>query len=291
MNPHFEIDHWIRFFPLDAVPEHQRTGQDVTGPRSLAIVEQIRRQAGMSRFCDKSCPADVFVIGIGEPDEPWCTRIGGIPFRPVGKIWPRDKGGNNMTFLAQFDFRQSMDLFSDLPGDILQVFTKEYRIPDDMDPDFLRFEWLKRNEISNCEKNMPEELEKPVPSFFGIRYRTVDYHDDTGTASGIRNYINSEYPDEIATACRFFGLKIGGLPSWVWMNNIFQSQRTLLCTITTIIPDLDIAYPFINRIEEFSSKKDIQSLGKWSFFYSPTVAIYLFLDRVWGIVWHCEFLS
>jgi hypothetical protein len=80
----------------------------------------------------------------GEPADRFITKIGGLPYRPVGRPWPRRPSGTPMAFLAQLCFTDSTDVVGRLPGDVLVIFARdEYAFlasKYDLEPALL-FEW------------------------------------------------------------------------------------------------------------------------------------------------------
>src|SRR5207245_256800 len=85
-------------------------------------------------------------------------KIGGLPFWPKKKDWPVGRSDTPMTFVAQFCFSDSADLFDPLPGDILVLFADGAYHKDwhPQDVDALRFEWLNQS-----ESNLVEEADIP----------------------------------------------------------------------------------------------------------------------------------
>src|SRR5262245_46005232 len=136
MEP-FTLDKWIKLFPLSAEERRYVCGRSIIGPGSLALVEQcraaIQQRPNLGIFSEGSVrqktnlgrtkPVDVFVLAKGEPPVRDATKIGGVPYRPRAKPWPLTPDGKPATFLAQFNFMQSRDILSSLPGDILLMFS------------------------------------------------------------------------------------------------------------------------------------------------------------------------
>lgn len=121
-HPVLDLDHWIN---IAAVGSARRTVGWVDGPVDLAIVEQARRLVEVEHDLGPSVNTDVFTwSSMGHDDDtPWLTRIGGTPWRPADRPWPRDDRGNHQHFLGQISFVDSQDILPfELPGDVLLIF-------------------------------------------------------------------------------------------------------------------------------------------------------------------------
>jgi hypothetical protein len=92
-------------------------GEIVTSPCQLAIVEQLRAEC-LDKRCLPTFPTDVFAFGEGEPQDRRATKVGGLPFWPGERGWPIGGSGEPMSFVAQFCFADSTELFGALPGDV-----------------------------------------------------------------------------------------------------------------------------------------------------------------------------
>lgn len=119
-HPVFDLAFWEERFPLG---DWRREGVGVDSPGDLARVEQARRLARTHGDLGPSVPADVFVWADKEHDRPWLTRLGGRPWRPRERPWPRDENGIPYTFLGQICFADSHDVLPfKLPGDVVLFF-------------------------------------------------------------------------------------------------------------------------------------------------------------------------
>lgn len=124
-----------------------------------------------------------------------------------------------MYFVAQFNFSDSLDLRSNLPGDILTIFVEDQEF---YEPSAFRFEWVKAT-----DQPVVEELpvagwwsSKPV---FGQRFRTWD-HADFGI---------------------FEATKIGGLPYEV--QGDMSLPGTHLATLRSVDFSSRDPHPMVNR--------------------------------------------
>jgi hypothetical protein len=134
----------------------------------------------------------------GEPAERSVTKVGGLPYRAAGVPWPLTDAGQPMTFLAQFCFAESRDLFGKLPGEILLIFAegREAYLPNPYDSS-LRFERYPLglgNLIRAQEIPVVDWILRP---YFGIIHRTNDEH--------LVGHPQGE-------------TKIGGEPAWIQGN-------------------------------------------------------------------------
>src|SRR5262249_17436874 len=125
-------------------------GDGIVGPYAIAVLEQIRAERLMRTPALERTPTDVFVFAKGEPPRRELTKVGGLPYWPARRAWPRDDEGNPLAFLAQFCFADSRDITGELPGDVLLIFTRlDARITRYPCPDWeqMHFEWLPLGEL------------------------------------------------------------------------------------------------------------------------------------------------
>ena len=57
-------------------------------PRMVVALETVRQTIAKCASIGRSVPTDVFVLGRGEPADPYCTKVGGLPARPRDLDWP-----------------------------------------------------------------------------------------------------------------------------------------------------------------------------------------------------------
>jgi Domain of unknown function (DUF1963) len=283
-----DLERWIAIFPIDPVPRDSRGGGTINCPQALAFNEQIRREAFVPT--DPTVPTDFFLYALGEPPRRDVTKVGGVPWRPRTLAWPLSHSREPMTFLTQFRFAESAELFRTLPGDVLLVFVRDFR-PGYEPENYFHFEWH-----SLDETNLVRPTEMPPPGWdfctcFGVRIRTVDYDfaDPGVPAKRLAPLIAQEgrfrqNPIWSATKiCRLDGMKIGGLPSWNYLNdpNIDGlQQKRFLCSLAGITPPFDLPYPWVNRPtpRPFPSKTPMILDPKETLYLMDGFNMYFFLD-------------
>ena len=203
MNYEFDLEDWLPRFPLKELHGHY-SGNDITSPCDICYNELLRR--GMKDEFDwgEPVPVDIFVHSIGEPENRYATKIGGLPFRSAELPWPETASGRSMALIAQFNFTNSKDLVGQLPGDLLLVFGDDTDGP--IDP--LHFEWqnLGQNDLVT---QLPSDSMAISPCF-GNRCRTESFPNaipiDRGTSEPkcygkeVSSWVRS-------TGCALFGCK------------------------------------------------------------------------------------
>ncbi len=98
--------------------------RDVIGPRDACWVLRAREMVREYVSFGSPVPADVFVLALGDAPSRDCTKIGGLPLWPHGHEGPRSMTGQPLPFLAQFCFRESLDIVDSLPEDMLQIHSQ-----------------------------------------------------------------------------------------------------------------------------------------------------------------------
>lgn len=315
-----DVERWNKLFPLEklrkearefverrhkAMPDQYKStseverhvqlmspgGEIITSPKHLAVVEQLRKESLGSR----NLPAfhtDVFVFARGEPSNRSVTKIGGLPFWPKRRDWPVGKSGNPMSFVAQFCFADSMDLFDSLPGEILLIFSDGIYGKDwtEGDTGAIRFEWVNRS-----ESNLVEAEDIPLARWglfpvYGEIHRTQDYVTDLSVQRALKAAYKCWYQIAVAK-----GTKIGGLPPWI--QDVEEIPGRFLCALGSVHPDYQLdeillrPYPFTNFQEPLVRRRggfraageEIQAdrLLMWG----DVGSLFLFLDDADRIHW------
>ncbi len=180
-------------------------GDFIVGPSSLALREQLLREAARTRDLGRAVATDVFVWATGEAPRRDTTKYGGLPYWPARRAWPLDHNGKLHRFVAQLRICESRDLFSDAPNDLLLLFAS----PDALENGLLEsrdihLEWSSI-EPSGRDHQLIDELpyEPTLRPCWGQRARIHDYPDASDRLSQFK------LPEQIAI---IEGTKIGGIP-------------------------------------------------------------------------------
>jgi hypothetical protein len=349
IHDRFDIERWKKLFPLSklraearafvekrhaespgdfdsSVEEHTKlmgpSGEIVTSPCHMAVVEQLRLET-LSGRCLPKYPTDVFVFGNGEPNNPCCTKIGGVPFWPTGKKWPINAVGTPMGFIAQFCFSDSKDLFPEMPGDLLLVFAngsyKKRWMPDEQSD--LHFEWVKIPQTTPImASDVPDTSWKLLP-FYGEIHRTADFltggfaepkwwsvlmkHSKSIGEfwSGLtaRRVLEKRYHQSWSIPV-IEGTKIGGIPRWI--QNADKMPGRFLCALSSVHPTYQTGvddsihrpHPFTNVAAPLVRKRGAiatidgsmelptDGLLKWG----DVGSLFLFLGDGGEIHWTCQ---
>ena len=75
VHPEFDFEYVRRLF---ANADEPLSPRQITSPWDLYAVEMLRDQHQLR--IGEAFPADVFVWGKGEPENPTCTKVGGVLF-------------------------------------------------------------------------------------------------------------------------------------------------------------------------------------------------------------------
>jgi hypothetical protein len=292
----FDFDRFARMFPLSQCAPERRAASIICSPESLVITEQMRASASQSDL-GRRIPCDIFVFGLGEPISASTSKIGGIPFRPAKWEWPKGLAGKEMTFIAQFNFCESKDLFESLPGDVLLVFSTDDDICSDDPQERLRFEWCHIDTVEPlCSAEQVPQTKWDFQMCYGARYRTCDYAERTAQsvlASALDNDSVQEMGAESASLGleRLWGMKIGGLPITGRGGEITASpwKGTFLCSLATVVPPSSVPYPWINHPEPLSLDDAIKQYF-CSFQIRAGFVLEFYLEQDNSIKWWIQFL-
>ncbi len=280
--PSLRIEDWIQMFPIGEIRrahamDSRRNGPDgemITSPYDLAVVEQLRQEVVAERFGLLSVPTDVFVFALGEPVAPYCTKIGGIPYRDSSKPWPVSNDGRPYVFIAQFYFGNSHDVVGATPDEILLVFANDRTVPNDVS-DAVIFEW------SSLNIQMPmTRRQMPLPDWVfvnchGIRHRTVDYVD----ADDLFEASVERCPYFLGRLC---GTKIGGAPCWMQQPAPEAIGRKFLCSIGSVQFAPNLPFPWTNHPEPLSLAELHES--KYKLMWGDMGSMYIFISDD-GTLW------
>jgi hypothetical protein len=231
--PRFDLEAAKRVFDPIAAAGKELAGERITSPFHAYSVETLRDRHSLRKGL--VVPADVFVFGKGEPPHPASTKVGGRPFWPQDRPWPRRADGAPFKFLAQFNFSDSLDLVGELPGRLLLLLVSEdWWLSSDIS---LEFVWLQGDETPTSEIEVPPAVEKAGP-FWGAAYRTADYPNSREAA----DRSGAETPYYLAT---LYATKIGGRRHDVQFTP--SPKGRFLCQLGSISAAPDVAFPWLNR--------------------------------------------
>lgn len=259
--------HPSQYANAEALEQHVRlmepSGEIITGPMEIAVVEQLRAEAfGGPRDDDlEKSPTDVFVWASGDPADRLCTKIGGLPFWPRSENWPVDEHDRPLEFVAQLNFSDSRFLFDNLPGDLLLIFAGQ----DYQGAQSLQCRWVRSRSSVPIDPTDVPKSNHPLLPVYGVLHRTYDYpQSQTAFSRYKRSYLLS----------RIEGTKIGGFPRWI------QGEEELpggfLCALGSVNPRSESPYPFVNVEKPLSFEKaHNKAFLKWG----DVGSIYFFLDE------------
>jgi Domain of unknown function (DUF1963) len=300
LHPEFDRDAACQTFgsSIREFGNGELRGELITSPFDLYSVEELRDHQILR--IGKPHPTDVFVFCKGEPSRRDCTKVGGLPYWPTNKRWPVDQSGKPYRFLAQFNFADSVDLFPNLPGDVLLLLVRE---GDDWlcDEDQIHFEWLPLG-LDPVATFDSAQIAHSAGSFFGAIHRTADYPDASDRAS--ETVIEAHWNLPILN-----GTKIGGLPHFIQgddvvkgsheivRSNPFNPRETIvikarpartgfLCQLGSIQAEPGVPYPWANQVEPLDLDDSIYS-DKNSVVFDDMGSIYIFRDDA-GEMWSCS---
>jgi hypothetical protein len=211
------------------------TGELITSPHDLFSVESLRDTYNLR--IGKPFSTDVFVFGKGEPSRPDCTQIGGMPYWPKDRTWPRASTGRPFLFLAQFYFADSRDLVGELPGDVLLMLVEDLKSWTWEAETGVRFEWLPMG-LDVCRMSESDVRATSAGPFFGAIHRTADYPEAEEEAASIS--VRENYNLAVLN-----GTKIGGLPNFI-QGGVGMGGE-FLCQLGSIQAAPQVPYPWVNQ--------------------------------------------
>ena len=239
IHERFDLAHWQRV--LAAQPQAPCLVGD--SPLQVARLEQRRLAVFPAGPPGARLPTDVFVFALGEPAQREQTKVGGLPYWPRSRPWPRSLDGAPMTFICQFCFADSRDIVGTLPGDVLLLFGREEG-PDNFDPDAYHLAWLPLGETDLVQPAEIPATDWLVTPCYGVIHRTWDSPE---VALAEDNDESGQHVDwhDLGVA-RF--TKIGGLSFWSQEGSNPQHEREerYLCTSSSSWSGMDPAWPLLN---------------------------------------------
>jgi len=283
----FDLDYWEELFLRQAIhrlseEELRQLRLDMTSPFHLVINERLRERAGIAAHSQQAIATDIFIFAEGEPLRREVTKVGGLPYLPIGRPWPKAKSGQFLTFIAQFCFADSQDIIGSLPGGVLLIFVES----DESGPTYvptvellhqISFEWVSIGDLPLVTAEMIHETAwQPFPCY-GVIYQTYDYPDLDASA----------YPDVAKNIPTInSATKIGGIPAWI--QNAEDLPGRFLCELNSTLPEQIMAYPFIEPTplnEAWQKQQRMKSRSLDFLQWGDIGTLYLFLDSEEQIHW------
>jgi len=238
---------WDRIGPLQPDSWGNWITRDVIGPRDACWVLPMRELVGPYVSFGPPTPADLFLLSVGEAPIRDCTKIGGLPFWAHGRDWPRSSTGEPLPFLAQFCFRESIDIVGSLPGDLLLLF-------GDKDcPSTVVARW----ESSTCHSRLVDRNDMPVepvvPCFYGSRWTTENYPD--AQYADLDLLPDGTRVSDVWFICELLGMQIGSQPYFPrWSGRPDRTER-VVCGMASVFPIPDTPHPFMNRSQPLTRQE------------------------------------
>lgn len=157
-----------------------------------AIDQVITRETAL---VPNAVSCDIINFSLGESEDRAMTKLGGVPYWPADRPWPKSWRGRPLSFLGQINFRDSLDIVGELPGEILVMFVNRY--------DSVTSYWLDPlDEALIARENIPDGQRIFGPQY-GVIHRTYDVPGKT---------LAEEAEVSPGVESSIFDLKIGGLP-------------------------------------------------------------------------------
>jgi len=244
----FDLEHWKNLLLPNGLPvDYETETRCVSGPNHF-VAEYLLRERQLERSTWLKVPAEFFIMGIGEPHDPSCTKSGGLPFRSASQPWP-EIHNTPYTFIAQFNFNQS-SIVDNTPGDILLVFALD---PGDIgQQDQMHLEWQSSNQTSLIKANQIPKCSFEFEPVYGVKICSHDYLPP-------QNVMNCEG----AIRCT----KIGGIPATRGFcfgpdemgsplrietdYDKFKPPGEFLCSLCSVNPSCVDEYDFTNHKEPY----------------------------------------
>jgi len=264
-------------------------------------VETIRKRLDFEAH--PSLPTDVFVWGEGEPEKPYLTKIGGLPYLPKDIPWPKDADGQPYIFVMQICFADSKDIVSvPVPGEVLLMFVKHDGWDGEnlqcYEPDDLHFQWIKiADHLTWDQQSMTENGFRSIEmSFFGVIHRTRDYErsdeinrklDEAKSRNQFAQFFRTYWIPAMS------GTKIGGIPFYIQYGPDDKpfDDATYISQFVSLQFHPEVPFPLCNREKRmelgFKSDDSIHAKGK-SLMIGDLGSIYFFMKPDGTIVWLAE---
>jgi hypothetical protein len=218
--------------------QEELEGEIISSPYDLYAVETLRDRHRLR--ASNGIATDAFVFAEGESPKRHVTKVGGLPYWPADQPWPTTNDGSAMRFMAQFNFADSLDLFPQLPGDILLIVTEDEDSWCFGDLSTMHVVWqtVKDQKLITRQEFPSLEYEYEHFDCYGVIYRTADYPESAETAERLK--VGGNY-NLAVLACT----KIGGVPDQLIRNQTLPG--IFLAQLGSIQPASLVPYPWVNR--------------------------------------------
>lgn len=273
-----QIGDLARQFPLPRLDE----ASIIRGPRELAYIHQIRQRVQGRIDFGASVASDVILWAPGEPPQPYHTKFGGAPYRPESSPWPTI-GGKRLTFIAQWYFADSA-WNDDLPGDVLLMFAdcskvrNEYWIPD---PEEVCFEWSQLGIEKVSQTTVVQSRYFPAAPLHAVLCRFDEFPDRWYQASEELTSFGVE--DQSYLAITTQASRIGGT-TWYIQGDGPPPGSKLLCTLSAIWPEPNVADPFLDVLAPLSE----EDAENYAMMLGDVGCIYVFINSEGKLNWEVD---
>ena len=214
--------------------------RDVIGPRQACRIHWAQRMLSDVIALGQPKQVDFFVLSVGESPERDRTKIGGLPWWPRKRAWPLSDQQKPLPFIAQFNFRKSLDIVGELPADVLLLFG------DLFGPSTLAVRW----QSLDCESSLVGADDIPdnsaIPRFFGSRWRTEIFPDARCPLEPVA-LRDGTVVKEPWFACRPLGMQIGTGPFSRGYFGGDPTRHRTIASLSSIFPILGSRHPFLNH--------------------------------------------
>jgi hypothetical protein len=244
-------------------------GHTVASPFHLFAVETLRDKHGLRT--PKATPVDAFVFAEGEPKQRQVTKIGGLPSWPADKPWPGNADGSPYWFMAQLNFADSLDLFPELPGDLLSILTEDEDgwLWDDQATVHCFWQTVKLRDLIT-KKQFPK-FKHTYEHFdgYGVIHRTADYPKLATKAKKLD--VRQSYNLAVLNAT-----KIGGVPCTI--QGKLDMGGNFLAQLASIQPMAGVPYPWVNRKQKYDLSSGKNGIYGNQQMIGDMGSLYLFLQ-------------